>query len=112
MSEATQKALFLQEAKGSYAVGDAPIYKPGTGELLVKLHATGLNPVDWKIKKFGIFIEKYPTILGADGAGEVVEVGGGVTDFQKGDKVCVCVFFFVIFRSVICRGSWLILGFG
>ncbi|TFK71494.1 GroES-like protein [Pluteus cervinus] len=83
----TQKAVYLQAAKGDVAVGDAPVYKPGAGELLVRLHATALNPVDWKIQRYDIFVKSYPTVLGTDGAGEVVEIGEGVTGFEKGDKV-------------------------
>ncbi|TFK65116.1 hypothetical protein BDN72DRAFT_860886, partial [Pluteus cervinus] len=86
-SMSTQKALYLQEAKGAFALGDAPIYRPGAGELLVKVHAAALHPVDWKIQRYDILVEKYPVILGGDGAGEVVEIGEGVTGFQKGDKV-------------------------
>jgi NADPH:quinone reductase-like Zn-dependent oxidoreductase len=40
-----QKALVLKEAKGKFAVGPVPIVKPGSGELLVKIEATALNPV-------------------------------------------------------------------
>ncbi|TFK71476.1 GroES-like protein [Pluteus cervinus] len=86
----TQKALYLLEAKGRLAVGDAPIYNPGAGELLVKLYATALNPVDWKFIEQDVFVQflsSYPAVVGSDGAGEVVEIGEGVTGFEKGDKV-------------------------
>ena len=58
-------------------------------ELLVKIHATALNPVDWKIREYAYFITEYPAVLGTDSAGTVEEVGEGVTGFAKGDKVCV-----------------------
>lgn len=35
----------------------------------------------------GIFLKEYPNILGTDVAGEIYEVGGGVTNFKKGDRV-------------------------
>ena len=46
---------------------------------------------DWKVQKYGILIEKYrdPAILGFDIAGDVEEIGEGVTEFQKGDRVWV-----------------------
>ena len=61
--------------------------KAGSGEILVKIHATALNPVDWKIQVYNFFIEQYPAILGTDSAGTVEELGEGVTGFAKGDKV-------------------------
>jgi len=53
----------------------------------VKIEATALNPVDWKILKLGIFVEKYPAVIGYDIAGVVDDVGEGVSTFVKGDKV-------------------------
>ncbi|KZT28343.1 medium-chain dehydrogenase/reductase like protein [Neolentinus lepideus HHB14362 ss-1] len=84
-----QKALFLQEKFGSFAVGAKDVPTPGAGELLVRIEATALNPVDWKIQKYGRWIEKYPAILGCEVAGTVEYVGEGVTGFSKGDRV-VC----------------------
>ncbi|OSC97715.1 GroES-like protein [Trametes coccinea BRFM310] len=82
-----QKALFLQAKQGEFAVGTRPVPKPGPGEILVKNEASGLNPVDWKIQTYGIFVDKYPTVLGIDAAGVVEAVGEGVTIFKTGDKV-------------------------
>jgi len=87
MSGGTQKALFLESKQGNFVVGSRAIPKPGSGELLVKLRATSLNPVDWKIQKYGFFITEFPAVLGTDGAGEVEEVGEGVDTFSKGDRV-------------------------
>jgi len=81
------KALFLQAKQGAFAPGTTDTIKPGPGDLLVKVVATALNPVDWKIQKYGMFVENYPAILGTDSAGVVEEVGEGVTAFKKGDKV-------------------------
>ena len=82
-----QKALFLQCKGAPLLVQTTDIPKPGLGELLVKVEAAALNPIDWQIQAFGLFIEKYPCILGSDGAGTVVEVGGGATPFAVGDRV-------------------------
>lgn len=64
---------------------------PGPTEVLIKNAAAGINPVDWKIRAngdaFGTFDAAHPMILGWDVAGEVVEVGAGVTRFEVGDRV-------------------------
>src|SRR5579883_787591 len=59
-------------------------------ELLVKVHASSVNPIDWKIRKGLLrFItgNKFPIILGFDLSGEVVEVGSGVTRFKPKDQI-------------------------
>lgn len=75
---------------GALQYVDAPIPTPKKGELLIKLEATGLNPVDWKIQKGQLrplLPSKFPFIPAVDVAGEVVSVGPGVNDFTTGDKV-------------------------
>lgn len=89
MSSQKQKALFLESKQGKLAVGERDVPKPGKGQLLVKIHAAALNPVDYKIQQTGVFVETYPTILGVDMAGVVEDVGEGVQGFAKGDKVYV-----------------------
>lgn len=84
---AIQKALVLNKKFGDLFIQDTEIYKPGPGEILIKIHATSLNPVDWKIQKYGAFLEDYPAILGTDVAGDIEELGEGVTEFKKGDRV-------------------------
>jgi len=71
-------------------VEEVPIPQPGTNEVLVQIHAAGVNPVDTYIRDglFGNFT-KLPYIPGMDGAGIVEAVGGGVTRFKKGDRVFV-----------------------
>ena len=61
-------------------------------EVKIKIKAAGVNPIDTKVRRNGGFYsdEKPEFILGCDGAGEVVEVGGGVKDFQVGDAVWFC----------------------
>ncbi|KIP06232.1 hypothetical protein PHLGIDRAFT_24661 [Phlebiopsis gigantea 11061_1 CR5-6] len=84
-----QKALYLQSRLGSFALGTAEIPTPEAGELLVEIHATALNPVDWKIQDHDIvgLIKEYPAVLGTDSAGVVKAIGEGVTNFAVGDRV-------------------------
>ncbi|KAF5746281.1 hypothetical protein HS088_TW06G00452 [Tripterygium wilfordii] len=69
---------------------EVPIPTPKNGEVLIKIEATALNPIDWKVQK-GVMRpfmpKKFPFIPATDVAGEVVEVGAGVTKFKAGDKV-------------------------
>lgn len=67
-----------------------PIPTPKQNELLLKVEATSINPVDWKIQKGmlrPILPFKFPYIPAMDVAGEVIEVGAGVKKFKVGDKV-------------------------
>ncbi|EJF58192.1 GroES-like protein [Dichomitus squalens] len=83
----TQKALILPEKQGEWKVVDVPIPTPGPKDVLVKVVATALNPVDWKIKEYGYFVSDYPFVGGTDGAGIVEQVGSEVSNLAKGDKI-------------------------
>ena len=85
----TQKALVVPEKQGQWKVIDLPIPTPGPKDVLVKIVATALNPVDWKIKEYGFFVSEYPWVGGTDGAGIVEQVGSEVTNVAKGDKMYV-----------------------
>jgi NADPH:quinone reductase-like Zn-dependent oxidoreductase len=83
-----QKALFLSGINGTWSIGERAIPKPGPGELLVKIHSTALNPVDWGASKIPLpFITDFPVVLGFDAAGTVAALGEGVGSFQVGDRV-------------------------
>ena len=83
------KALFLESKFGQFTIRDIETPKPGPEEIIVKVEATALNPLDWKVQAFGIVVEKYPTVLGFDAAGTISQVGEGVPDslFVVGDRV-------------------------
>lgn len=84
----TQKALILPAEGAQWQLGESPIPTPGPKDVLVKLAATALNPLDWKIRTLGAFlISSYPFVGGSDGAGIVEEVGSEVSHFTKGDRV-------------------------
>ncbi|CAN5488706.1 MAG: zinc-binding dehydrogenase [Rubrobacteraceae bacterium] len=61
--------------------------KAGPGEILIKIIASGTNPVDAKIRSGDIPAVEPPAILGSDVSGTVEEVGPGVSDFEEGDEV-------------------------
>lgn len=64
--------------------------KPGPGEVLVRVQAVSLNPIDWKMRSGAAkdrFPVEFPAILGRDVAGIVRELGEGVQGFKEGDRV-------------------------
>jgi NADPH:quinone reductase-like Zn-dependent oxidoreductase len=84
------KALFIKEFGGPevFEVREADRPQPGPNELLVRVHATSINPVDIKIRQAGEWAGvKPPAIIGYDVSGVVEEVGPGVSDFKIGDEV-------------------------
>lgn len=65
---------------------------PAAGEVLVRVVAASVNPVDAKIRKNGgVAAPALPALLGCDVAGEVIAVGPGVDGFAVGDRVYGCV---------------------
>ena len=69
---------------------DAPRPQLGNGEVLIRVHAAGVNPADWKVREghFKQLVQhKFPLILGWDLSGVIEEVGPGVSQFKKGDEV-------------------------
>jgi len=82
-----QKAFLLLAKQGKVEVGTRPIPSPQGKQALVKVTAAAINPADWKIVDYGIFVTEFPAVLGNDGAGVIESVGSEVTEFQKGDRV-------------------------
>src|SRR5438270_13605839 len=69
-------------------LADVPVPKPGSGQVLVKMHAIGVNPVEVYVRT-GAYPNKpaLPYTPGSDGAGVVEAVGENVRDFKTGDRV-------------------------
>jgi 2-desacetyl-2-hydroxyethyl bacteriochlorophyllide A dehydrogenase len=85
------KALMINQFGGTeqFQLQETGLPMPGRGEVLVRVHAAGINPVDYKIRSGSMrFIagKKFPRILGQDVAG-VVEQAGDRSAFRPGDKV-------------------------
>ena len=75
---------------GNVAVGDvpAPTGDVADGYVRVKVSAAAVNPVDWKMVKYNVFLSKLPAqVLGNDASGTVVAVGADVTNVAVGDLV-------------------------
>eukprot|EP00898_Chlorokybus_atmophyticus_P001519 jgi/Chlat1/2368/Chrsp17S02636 len=111
---ATMRAVVLDKAGPASTLriaGDFPVPQPAAGELLIKVHAAGLNPVDYKRATWGRPESSYPHVLGLDAvlhyrhqcmttvtmqrtndkytvqAGTVAAVGLGVAGWDVGDKI-------------------------
>ncbi|MDD5672096.1 MAG: NADP-dependent oxidoreductase, partial [Candidatus Omnitrophica bacterium] len=101
------KAIVLREFGGieKLVLGDVPKPEPGEGEVLLRIKAAGVNPVDFKIRK-GLLFERgyphqFPIIPGWDMAGIVEARGYGAKRFQAGDHV-----YGYCRRPVIARGTY------
>ncbi|PPS02448.1 hypothetical protein GOBAR_AA18212 [Gossypium barbadense] len=101
MAETLMHALQYNSYGGGAAAlkhVEVPIPTPNKDEILLKLDAISLNPVDWKIQEGVLrpFLpRKFPCIPASDVAGEVVKIGPGVTNFKAGDKVVAMLHHFV-----------------
>lgn len=83
------KALFTNTYESDFVTTEIAKPSPKKGEVLVKIHASGVNPIDNKIR---LGLSPYaspvlPAILGTDLAGVIEEIGEGVTEFKVGDEV-------------------------
>lgn len=86
------KAVLLHQYGGpnELKLQDADDPSPGQGEVLVRVAAASINPIDFKIRSGAaqqMFPVEFPDILGRDVSGTVRAVGAGVTAFAPGDKV-------------------------
>jgi NADPH:quinone reductase-like Zn-dependent oxidoreductase len=86
------KAVRIHQYGGPEALvyEDAPRPAPAAGEILLQVKASGVNPIDWKIREgqvSGWLNHQLPLIPGSEVAGVVVETGPGVTGFTPGDEV-------------------------
>jgi len=89
MAEATMRAI-RQRVLGGPEVLElvkVPRPEPGPTEVLVRVAAAGVNPVDWKTRERGGFLGEPPFTVGWDVAGAVEALGRGVTRFATGDRV-------------------------
>ncbi len=86
------KACIIESFGGrdQLKIADLPAPEPGEGEVLIRIHAAGVNPVDWKIREGWLkelFPHHFPVILGWDMAGIVEKTGYSARRFKPGDEV-------------------------
>ena len=83
------KAVLLDKPgpPSSLRIGELANPVPAANEVLVKIQAASLNPVDYKVAAAGSDLWSYPHVLGVDAAGVIEAVGSGVQDWEPGDRV-------------------------
>ena len=92
MSTATMQAIQIQDYGGPEVLKlvEKPVPQPGEGQALIRVHAAGVNPTDWKTRA-GYYKQfrpvPMPWIPGVDGAGVVEALGPGATQFRPGQAV-------------------------
>lgn len=83
------EAYVVEEPGGNFRQTDLPIPVVRPDQVLVRIQASGVNPLDTKIRagKASLAKQPLPTVLGVDMAGIVEEVGARVSAFRRGDEV-------------------------
>ena len=80
-------AAVVPEPKAQHALSKRSLGPLKSGEVAIKIAATAINPVDWKMRDYDTFLKGYPAILGSDAAGSISSVGPDVSNFAVGDRV-------------------------
>ena len=86
------RSILLRDYGGATAaqVADVPAPVAGPGQVLVRVRAAGINPLDWKVREGLVrdaFPLQLPAVLGIELAGVVADVGPDATRFRIGDRV-------------------------
>jgi NADPH:quinone reductase len=87
------RAVLMTAVGGPEVLKIAEVPEPeitGDHDVLVRLHAAGINPVDCKLRAHGLISGSPPAVLGWDGAGVVQAAGTAVTRVRPGDAVYFC----------------------
>ncbi len=85
----TMKSALLERAGSPFRITEIERPAVGPGQVLVRIKASGVNPLDVKIRSGAATHARhpFPAILGIDLAGIVEEVGEGINTFRRGDEV-------------------------
>src|ERR1700748_815970 len=83
------RAVTVTEYGATPAITEIPTPEPGRGQVLIKLRAAGMNPMDGTLASgaWKPIPATFPMVLGADGAGVVEKIGEGTTRFSVGDDL-------------------------
>jgi NADPH:quinone reductase-like Zn-dependent oxidoreductase len=79
------KALVVEHLGDAGSLKEIPVPKPGPHEILVRVTAAGVNPIDWKQRDRPE--TRFPLVVGRDFAGVVSELGERVTKYREGERL-------------------------
>ena len=90
------KAIRIHQYGGPEVLAQVEMQRPTPGhdEVLIKVHAAAVNPIDWKMRAGHVkevFPLTFPSTLGWDVSGTVEEAGDKATQFKRGDEVYALV---------------------
>lgn len=81
-----QAALIPEKGK-PFEIKSVPTKSPSSNQVLVRVKAVAINPVDYYIQDTGMFAKSWPMLIGSDIAGEITEVGSDIKNLKKGSRV-------------------------
>ncbi|GAA0964724.1 zinc-binding alcohol dehydrogenase family protein [Frigoribacterium faeni] len=90
LAPAQNTAAFLRSPRSRFEVGPAEMPEPEADEVVVRVRAVAINPLDWVVQGTAQLTYRwlaYPAVLGTDVAGEVIAIGSAVTRLAVGDRV-------------------------
>jgi len=87
MSQSNTGAVIKAEKDSQFEVTLTPYPTLQPNAVIIKASAAAINPVDWMVRDFAFVPLEYPTVLGTDVSGTVVEVGEDVKGIQVGQRV-------------------------
>jgi 2-desacetyl-2-hydroxyethyl bacteriochlorophyllide A dehydrogenase len=89
--EERMRAVVVARYGGTLEVADRPLPRPGPGEVLLRVRASGLCSTDLHLLSGRMPLGELPRVLGHESAGDLVEIGEGVTGWSLGDRVTVAL---------------------
>ncbi|KAG9596857.1 hypothetical protein KCU86_g5425, partial [Aureobasidium melanogenum] len=81
------QAAVVPEQGAQHIIATRTLAPLESGEVAIKITATAINPIDWKMRDWNYWLKEYPAVLGSDAAGEVVAVADDVGTLKEGDRV-------------------------
>ena len=85
--DVTNEAAWISGIGARLQVDKAPYPQADPGHIIIRNAAISISHIDWKVQDAGFYVRQWPAILGHATAGEVVEVGENVSNFEKGQRV-------------------------
>ena len=81
------KALLLPSVGAELTIQTVDAHTPDAGEILVRVEIAAINPLDWMMHEFGLYLTQFPATLGCDACGVIVQVGPNITNRSVGERV-------------------------